>query len=111
MKICTDFESGQKENKVRNVHFIAIGGCAFYCNREAVQLANMDPDKIIKTHMEFVAPAIQRKQGPRPKLIRAELFPFYLGKISFEYVRDWDTSSRLTRQLLRLRKALKRKKR
>ncbi len=86
MKICTDFESGQKENKVRNVHFIAIGGCAFYCNREAVQLANMDPDKIIKTHMEFVAPAIQRKQGPRPKLIRAELFPFYLGKISFEYV-------------------------
>ena len=28
--------------------------------REAVQLANMDPDKIINTHMEFVAPAIQR---------------------------------------------------
>ena len=60
LKICTDFESGQKENKVRNVYFIAIGGCAFYCNREAVQLANMDPDKIINTHMEFVAPAIQR---------------------------------------------------
>ena len=28
--------------------------------REAVQLANMDPDKIINTHMEFVAPALQR---------------------------------------------------
>ena len=28
--------------------------------REAVQLANMDPDRIINTHMEFVAPAIQR---------------------------------------------------
>ena len=27
---------------------------------EAVQLANMDPEKIINTHMEFVAPAIQR---------------------------------------------------
>ena len=28
--------------------------------REAVQLANMDPDRIINTHMEFIAPAIQR---------------------------------------------------
>ena len=28
--------------------------------REAVQLANMDPDRIINTHMEFVASAIQR---------------------------------------------------
>ena len=28
--------------------------------REAVQLANMDPDRIINTHMEFVAPGIQR---------------------------------------------------
>ena len=28
--------------------------------REAVQLANMDPDRIINTHMEFVDPAIQR---------------------------------------------------
>ena len=25
-----------------------------------VQLANMNPDRIINTHMEFVAPAIQR---------------------------------------------------
>ena len=28
--------------------------------REAVQLANMDPDRIMNTQMEFVAPAIQR---------------------------------------------------
>ena len=28
--------------------------------REAFQLANMDPDRIIDIHMEFVAPAIQR---------------------------------------------------
>ena len=28
--------------------------------REAVQIANMDPDRIINSHMEFVAPAIQR---------------------------------------------------
>ena len=28
--------------------------------REAVQIANMDPDRIINTNMEIVAPAIQR---------------------------------------------------
>ena len=28
--------------------------------REAVQIANMDPYRIINTHMEFLAPAIQR---------------------------------------------------
>ena len=36
--------------------------CSHKCleRREAVQIANMDPDRIINTNMEFVAPAIQR---------------------------------------------------
>ena len=49
--------------------------------REAVQLANMDPERIINTHMEFVAPAIQGMTSKPPvqwkkrtgKIIRAEL--------------------------------------
>ena len=31
-------------------------------------------------------PSWREKQGRRTKLIRTELFPFYLGKISFKYV-------------------------
>ena len=65
--------------------------------REAVQLANMDPDRIINTHMEFVAPAIQRmthtnllddgrNRGVCQNLLEWSSFAFYLCKISFEYV-------------------------
>ena len=34
--------------------------CLEHQVKEAVQLANIDPDKIINTQMEFMAPALER---------------------------------------------------
>ena len=89
--------------------------------REAVQLANMDPERTINTQMKFVAPAIQRMthinllddgtEGTEPRGANQSGALTIFKRLHFRspnYIYSWDSDkqSRLARQLLsRLRKA------